>query len=86
MEAKANLVELNTSNTLAKVQNWINLRSPKRFVTTCNCGRSNHKAKDCCLSKKEHLDQVYMTKIKNVSMDMPKLDLWIIVFEVNSVD
>ncbi|KAL0324704.1 UNVERIFIED_CONTAM: hypothetical protein Scaly_2437500 [Sesamum calycinum] len=86
IEAKANLMEQNgnTSTKRKRVDYKPNKERAKIIKGNCyNCGKPNHMAKDCRLSKK---NQVHISEVRSVPTDLGELNLSVVVFEANLVD
>ncbi|KAL0301831.1 UNVERIFIED_CONTAM: hypothetical protein Sradi_6459900 [Sesamum radiatum] len=86
IEAKANLMEQNgnTSIKIKRVDYKPKKGRAKMIKGNCyNCGKPNHMAKDCRLSKK---NQVHVSEVRSVPIDLGELNLSVVVFEANLVD
>ncbi|XP_073154047.1 uncharacterized protein [Henckelia pumila] len=87
MEAKANLVEPNTMKKRKKFGKDAMQGKNKKWTGTCwNFGKSNHKAKDCRLPKKDNQYRANVVLHKSVPIDLSEIDLSAVVFEANMVD
>ncbi|XP_073138013.1 uncharacterized protein [Henckelia pumila] len=87
MEAKANLVEPNAMKKRKKFGKDVMQGKNKKWKGTCwNCGKSNHKAKDCRLPKKDNQYRANVVLHKSVPIDLSEIDLSAVIFEANMVD
>ncbi|XP_073137768.1 uncharacterized protein [Henckelia pumila] len=87
MEAKANLVEPNATKKRKHFGKDVKQGKNKKWKGTCwNCGKTNHKAKDCRLPKKDNQYQANVVQHKSVPIDLSEIDLSAIVFDANMVD
>ncbi|XP_073294553.1 uncharacterized protein [Primulina huaijiensis] len=89
-EARANLVEQNTSKKREHQGNGPKKGKAKKFKGNCyNCGKPNHLARDCREKKgnqKNSRDQANITEDEKLSNNMSDLMLSAVVFEANLVD
>ncbi|KAL0284940.1 UNVERIFIED_CONTAM: hypothetical protein Scaly_2834300 [Sesamum calycinum] len=86
IEAKANLMEQNGNTSTKRKCVYYKPKKgrAKMIKRNCyNCGKSNYMAKDCRLSKK---NQVHVSEVSSVPIDLGELNLSVVVFEANFVD
>ncbi|KAL0328102.1 UNVERIFIED_CONTAM: hypothetical protein Scaly_2242800 [Sesamum calycinum] len=86
IEAKANLMEQNgnTSIKRKRIDYKAKKGRTKMIKRSCyNCGKCNHIAKDYRLLKK---NEVHISEVRSVPIDLRELNLSAVVFEANLVD
>ncbi|KAL0332970.1 UNVERIFIED_CONTAM: hypothetical protein Scaly_2198500 [Sesamum calycinum] len=86
IEAKANLMDQNGNTSIKRKRvNYKLKKGRARMIKeNCyNCGKPNHMAKDCQLSKK---NQAHVLEFRFVPIDLGELNLFAVVFEANLVD
>ncbi|KAL0301539.1 UNVERIFIED_CONTAM: hypothetical protein Sradi_6430700 [Sesamum radiatum] len=86
IEAKANLMEQNgnTSIKRKRIDYKAKKGRTKMIKRNCyNCGKCNHMAKDYRLLKK---NEVHISEVGSVPIDLRELNLSAVVFEANLVD
>ncbi|KAL0419207.1 UNVERIFIED_CONTAM: hypothetical protein Sradi_1334200 [Sesamum radiatum] len=85
IEAKANLEQNgNTSIKRHHIDYKAKKGRAKMIKGNCySCGKRNHMANDCRLSKK---NQAHISEVKSVPIDLGELNLSVLVFEANLVD
>ncbi|XP_073120920.1 uncharacterized protein [Henckelia pumila] len=87
MEAKANLVEPNAMKKRKHFGKDVKQGKNKKWKGTCwNCGKTNHKAKDCRLPKKDNQYRANVVQHKSVPIDLSEIDLSAVIFEAKMVD
>ncbi|XP_073121333.1 uncharacterized protein [Henckelia pumila] len=87
IEAKENLVEPNATKKRKHFGKDMKQGKHKKWKGTYwNCGKTNHKAKDCRLPKKDNQYRANVVQHKSVPIDLSEIDLSAVVFEANMVD
>ncbi|XP_073121493.1 uncharacterized protein [Henckelia pumila] len=87
MEAKANLVKPNAMKKRKHFGKDVKQGKNKKWKGTCwNCGKTNHKSKDCRLPKKDNQYRANVVQHKSVPIDLSEIDLSTVVFEANMFD